>query len=347
MKAGLVKENAEIFVEGAQRRYPELPLKEEPVEIVDMLIPVVKENRVLIEVEACGVCYTDIDIIEGRVRCKLPVVPGHQIVGRVVEAGKGVEHIIGKRVGVAWIGKTCNSCEFCKRGLENLCVDFKATGCDLDGGYAEYTVAFTEYVYELPKAIEAEKLAPLLCAGSIGYRAFRLAGVFDGARVGLFGFGSSAHIVIQIIRRLYPSAEIHVFSRGAEHRELAKRLGADWTGHPSENPPRKLHIAIDFTPVGETVARALELLEKGGRLVINAIRKQTPVLLDYAKHLWEEKEVKSAANVTREDVKKFIELYTKYGIETHVQTYRLEEVNKALRDLKAAQIRGAPVLKIR
>ena len=347
MKAGLVREHAEILVEGAPRRYPELPLKEEPVEITEAPTPAVKEDQVLIEVEVCGVCYTDIDIIESRVKCKLPIIPGHQIVGRVAEAGYSAEHLIGKRVGVAWIGKACGSCEFCKRGLENLCMDFKATGCDFDGGYAEYVAAFAEYVYELPESVEAEKLAPLLCAGSIGYRAYRLAEVFDGARVGLFGFGSSAHIVIQIIRRLHPSTEIYVFSRGAEHRELAKRLGADWVGHPSENPPRRLHIAIDFTPVGETVARALELLNKGGRLVINAIRKQTPVLLDYAKHLWEEKEVKSVANVAREDVKQFIEFYTRHGIETHVQVYKLSEANKALRDLKVARTRGAPVLKIR
>jgi propanol-preferring alcohol dehydrogenase len=347
LKAGLVNENAEIFVEGAPRRYQGLPIKENPVDIVDIPIPTVKRSQVLIEVEACGVCYTDIDIIEGRVKCKLPVIPGHQIVGKVIESDKGIEHIMGKRVGVAWIGQTCGSCEYCKRGLENLCTSFKATGCDFDGGYAEYTTAFIDYVYELPKSVEPEKLAPLLCAGSVGYRAYRLAEIFDGARVGLFGFGSSAHIIIQVIRRLHPSTEIYVFSRGAEHRELAKRLGADWVGQPSENPQKRLHIAIDFTPVGETVTRALELLDRGGRLIINTIRKQTPILLDYAKHLWEEREVKSVANVTREDVKEFIKYYARYGIETHIHIYKLEEVNKALRDLKAARTRGTPVLKIK
>jgi propanol-preferring alcohol dehydrogenase len=347
LKAAVLKELAEIYVEGAPRRYQNLPLKENPLEIEDVPIPAVGAGQVLIEVEACGVCYTDIDIIEGRVKCKLPLIPGHQIIGRVVEAGKGWDNLVGERVGVAWIAHTCGKCEYCRRGLENLCREFKATGCDVDGGYAEYAVAYGDYVYRLPKNVEAVKLAPLMCAGSVGFRAYRLARIFDGARVGLFGFGASAHIVIQVIRKLHPSSEIYVFSRSPEHRELAKKLGADWVGHPSESPPKKLDVAIDFTPVGETIARALELLDRGGRLVINAIRKQTPAVLDYATHLWEEKEVKSVANVTRDDVKSFIDFYVRYGVETHVQIYRLEEVNKALRDLKAARISGAPVLKIR
>jgi len=347
LRAGVVKELAEISVEGLQRRHPELPLKEVPVEVVEVPAPVPGRGQVLIAVEACGVCYTDIDIIEGRVRCKLPLIPGHQVVGRVVEVGDEVlDRAPGDRVGVAWIAWTCGSCEQCAKGSENLCASFRATGCDVDGGYAEYAVAYADYTYKLPVGAEAERLAPLMCAGSIGWRAYKLAGVYDGARVGLFGFGSSAHIVIQVIRRLSPSAEVYVFSRSAEHRELATRLGADWAGHPSESPPRRLNVAIDFTPVGETVSRALELLDRGGRLVINAIRKQTPVILDYARHLWEEKEVKSVANVTREDVRGFVEFYSKYGVETHVQVYRLEEVNDALRDLKAARVRGAPVLKI-
>ena len=348
MRAGVVKELAEVLVEGLQRRCPELPLKEDAVEVVEVPTPAPDRGQVLIAVEACGVCYTDIDIIEGRVRCKLPLIPGHQVVGRVVEVGEGVLDLApGDRVGVAGIAWTCGCCEQCARGRENLCSSFKATGCDVDGGYAEYAVAYSEYAYKLPTGVEAEKLAPLMCAGSIGWRAYKLAGVHDGARVGLFGFGSSAHIVIQVIRRLNPSAEVYVFSRSPEHRELAERLGADWTGHPSESPPRKLNAAIDFTPVGETVSRALELLEGGGRLVVNAIRKQTPIVLDYAKHLWKEREVKSVANVTREDVREFVEFYSKHGVETHVQVYALEEVNKALRDLKAARVRGAPVLRIR
>jgi propanol-preferring alcohol dehydrogenase len=346
LKAGIVRENAEIFVEGFARRYPWLPLKEDPVGVSEVPMPAPGKGQVLIEVEACGVCYTDIDIIEGRLKCKLPLIPGHQIVGKVVEA-VGVDGLVGERVGVAWIGHTCGSCEYCRRGLENLCSSFKSTGCDFDGGYAEYTVAYGDYVYRLPGNVEAARLAPLMCAGSVGFRAYRLAGIYDGARVGLFGFGASAHIVIQVIRKLHPSSEIYVFSRSEEHRELAKRLGADWAGAPSEDPPRRLNFALDFTPVGETIPRAMELLDKGGRLVINAIRKQTPVVLDYARHIWEEREIKSVANVSREDVKRFIDFYARYGAETHVQVYRLDDVNRALRDLKAAKIRGAPVLKVR
>ncbi|NAZ14441.1 MAG: zinc-binding alcohol dehydrogenase family protein [Desulfurococcales archaeon] len=347
MKAAVLKEHAEIFVEGLSRRYPDLPLKEDPLEIIDMPLPTLEKNKILIEIEACGVCYTDIDIIEGRVRCKLPLVLGHQIVGRIVDTWRGHEDLVGERVGVAWIGWSCGSCEYCRRGLENLCRSYKATGCDFDGGYAEYTTAYVDYIYRLPKDVDGVKLAPLMCAGSIGYRAYKLANISEGSRVGLFGFGSSAHIVIQIIRRLHPSTEIYVFSRGAEHRDLAKKLGADWTGHPSEDPPKKINVAIDFTPVGETISRALELMDRGGRLVINAIRKQTPVLLDYTRHLWEEKEIKSVANVTRDDVRNFIDFYVKNRIETHIQIYRLEDVNRALKDLKAARTKGSPVLKIR
>jgi propanol-preferring alcohol dehydrogenase len=348
VKAGVVRELAEIYVEGSPRRYPELPLKENPVVVTDVPTPVPGSGQVLVAVEACGVCYTDIDIIEGRVKCKLPVIPGHQVVGRVVELGGGVGGVVtGDRVGVAWIAWSCGVCEHCVRGYENLCVNFKATGCDLDGGYAEYTVAYADYTYKLPGSIEAEKLAPLMCAGSIGWRAYKLANIRDGYRVGLFGFGSSAHIVIQVIKKLHPSVEVYVFTRSREHAELAEKLGADWVGYPSETPPRRVNVAIDFTPVGETVRRALELLERGGRLVINAIRKQTPVVLDYAEHLWMEREVKSVANVTRSDVKEFIEFYAKYGIDAHVQVYRLEDVNAALRDLKAARTKGAPVLRIK
>jgi propanol-preferring alcohol dehydrogenase len=347
LKAALLREIAEIKTEDGSRKYPELQWREEPLDIVDISNPMVLKNQVLIHVESCGVCYTDIDIVEGRVKCRLPIVLGHQIVGRVAEVGGDVYGVsIGDRVGVAWIGWSCGKCSYCLNGFENLCYGFKATGCDLDGGYAEYTVAFASYIYMLPNNVEAEKLAPLMCAGSIGYRAYRLADIPDGARVGLFGFGSSAHIVIQIIRALKPSVEIYVFSRGLEHRELAKRLGADWVGHPSEDPPKKINRAIDFTPIGETVARAMELLDRGGKLIVNAIRKQTPITLDYAKHLWEEKEVRSVANVTRSDVRGFIEFVKSHSIEIHVQSYRLEEANKALRDLKAAKTKGAPVLKI-
>ncbi|MEM1528824.1 MAG: zinc-binding alcohol dehydrogenase family protein [Desulfurococcaceae archaeon] len=347
VKAAVLYKNAEIFVEGLPRRSMELPLKEDPLTLTDLDTPAPSNNQVLVRVEACGVCYTDIDIIEGRIKCKLPIIPGHQVIGKVVEAPKTISRIApGDRVGIAWIAWTCSNCDFCKRGLENLCVDFKATGCHIDGGYAEYTTAYLDYVYRAPVNVNSVKLAPLMCAGAVGYRALRLTNMSNGLRLGLFGFGASAHIIIQVVRRLYPDAEIYVFSRSSEHRELARRLGADWTGHPQEDPPARLDRAIDFTPVGETVKRALELLNRGGRLVINVIRKQTPVNLVYENHLWEEKEIKSVANVTRRDIEELLRLAAEVPIDIHVEEYELEGVNIALRNLKSARIKGSAVLRI-
>ncbi|MEM1713114.1 MAG: zinc-binding alcohol dehydrogenase family protein [Desulfurococcaceae archaeon] len=347
MKAAVLYENAEIKVENLPRRIPDLPWKQNPLDIVEVDTPEPKENQVLIRVEACGVCYTDIDIIEGRVKCKIPVIPGHQIIGRIEEVSKNQDqYVVKSRVGVAWIAKTCGTCEYCRRNEENLCVDFKATGCHMDGGYAEYVVAYKDYVYEAPGNVEAAKLAPLLCAGSVGYRGLKLADVKGGMRLGLFGFGSSAHIIIQIVRKLYPDVEIYVFTRSQEHKDLAMKLGADWTGSPQEDPPRKLDRAIDFTPIGETVVRALELLKPGGRLVVNVIRKQTPIQLTYDRHLWLEKEVKSVANVTRRDVKELLQLAGRVPIEVHVEEYGLIDVNKALRALKSAKVKGSVVLKL-
>jgi len=347
LKAAVLRENAEVFVEGLPRVYPELPLKPNPLEVVDVEAPSPGPGQVLIRVEACGVCYTDLDTVEERLKCKLPVILGHQVVGRVVEAaGPTTRVAVGDRVGVAWIAWTCGVCEFCRRGLENLCANFKGTGCHVDGGYAEYMVAYADYVYRLPGGVDPVKLAPLMCAGAVGYRALKLAQMSSGLRLGLFGFGASAHIVIQVARKLYPDAEVYVFSRSPAHREMARKLGADWTGHPQEDPPRRLDRAIDFTPVGETIARALELLNRGGRLVVNVIRKQTPVNLVYDKHLWEEKEVKSVANVTRRDVEELVEVVARYPVEVSVEEYRLEEANTALRNLKAARVKGSAVLRI-
>lgn len=347
MKAAVLYNNSEIFVEGQSRRYLDIPQRTDPLVITDLDVPVPRENQVLIRVQACGVCYTDIDIIERRISCKLPLILGHQVIGTVVETPPHVNKLsTGDRVGIAWIADTCGSCTYCKRGLENLCVDFKATGCNVDGGYAEYTIANVNYVYKLPSNIDPIKLAPLMCAGAVGYRALKLAEMFSGMRLGLFGFGASAHLVIQIARGLYPDAEIYVFSRSQEHRDLAKKLGADWTGHPLETPPKKLDRAIDFTPVGEIITRALELLNPGGKLVVNVIRKQTQINLNYEKHLWEEKEIKSVANVTRRDVMELIEVVSNIPVEINVEEYRLVDVNIALRNLKAAKVKGSAVLRI-
>lgn len=344
MKAAVLYEHAEIDV-GGPRRYPWLPLKRDPLELADRDVPAYGPGQLLLRVKACGVCYTDVDTVEGRVECPLPRVPGHQIVG-VVEGAGDAGFKKGDRVGVAWIAGSCGSCSFCTSGQENLCHSFQATGCHVDGGYQEYTVVRAGYAYRIPGAFGDYEAAPLLCAGAVGYRALKLTGMMDGLRLGLFGFGSSAHIVIQVARHLYPSSEIYVFTRSEEHRELAAALGADWAGAPSDEPPRRLDKAIDFTPVGETVARALELLERGGRLVVNVIRKQTPVALDYSKHLWMEKEVKTVANVTRSDVKELLDVAARVPVKPSVKLYKLEDANEALRDLKAARVKGSPVLAV-
>ncbi|MEM0371845.1 MAG: zinc-binding alcohol dehydrogenase family protein [Ignisphaera sp.] len=347
MKAAVLRNNVEIKAEEYSRRYPELPWVEEPLSIDDVDDPYINFNQALVKVAVCGVCYTDIDIIEGRVRCKLPVILGHQIVGKVVDIGKNVYgYNIGDKVGIAWIGHTCNKCFYCKSGQENLCEEFKATGCNIDGGYAEYVAVYSNYMYHVPRNLDDEYVAPLMCAGAVGYRALKLVQMIDGLRLGLFGFGSSAHIVMQIARKLYPSSEIYVFTRSDHHKDLAKKLGADWVGSPYEDPPKKINRAIDFTPVGETIARALEVLDRGGKLVVNVIRKQSSINLDYLKHVWQEKELKSVANVTRADVKELLEIVKLYPINIHIQIYTLNDVNKALRDLKMAKIKGSPVLRI-
>lgn len=347
MKAAMLKKIVEIKVEEFDKRYKDIPWIDEPLSIDDVIEPAISSDQILVKVSACGVCYTDIDIVEGRVQCNLPVIPGHQIVGKVVDVGKNVENYnVGDKVGVAWIWHTCGHCFYCKTGYENLCENFIATGCHVNGGYAEYIAVYSGYAYKLPEKLSDEYIAPLMCAGAVGYRALKLAQMNDGLRLGLFGFGSSAHIIMQIARKLYPSSEIYVFTRSEHHKNLAKKLGADWVGAPQDNPPKKLDRAIDFTPVGETIARALEVLNRGGRLVVNVIRKQTNINLDYAKHVWQEKEIKSVTNVTRIDVKNLLEITNTHSLDIHIQIYTLDEVNKALKDLKAARVKGSPVLKI-
>jgi propanol-preferring alcohol dehydrogenase len=276
----------------------------------------------------------------------LPVIPGHQIVGRVSASGKGANRFkIGDRVGIAWINSACGKCHFCLAGNENLCADFKGTGCQADGGYAEYTIVNEKFAYPIPPKFSDAQAAPLLCAGAIGYRDLQLSGIKPGQTLGLFGFGSSAHIVIQLAK--YQGCYVFVFTRGAEHRRLARELGADWTGAPEENAPRKVDCAVDFTPVGETIPLALNALEKSGRLVIAVIRKNTLVPpMDYAQLLWNEKEIKSVANITRRDVEEFLPLAAKIPIISKVQEFNLNQANEALLSLKQGNVRAAAVLRI-
>jgi propanol-preferring alcohol dehydrogenase len=324
----------------------------QPLAWVELPNPVPGDREVLIKVSVCGVCHTELDEIEGRTPPpNLPVVPGHQVVGSIAAVGKQVSAFkAGDRVGVAWIFSACGECKFCRAGNENLCPDFCATGRDANGGYAEYMTAPDRFVYPIPAAFSDAEAAPLLCAGAIGYRSLRLAGLMDGGRLGLTGFGASGHLVLKMARYRFPRSEIYVFARSAEERRFALALGAAWAGESDRLAPHKLDAVIDTTPAWAPVVSALANLEAGGRLVINAIRKeddkQNLLAIDYAAHLWREKEIKSVANITRRDVGEFLELAADMRLTPEIQLYPLEEANRALAELKAGRIRGAKVLQV-
>jgi len=324
-----------------------------PLDLVDLPIPVPQDREILVKVSVCGVCHTELDEIEGRTPPeRFPIILGHQIIGRVEQQGREVDRFrIGDRVGIAWIHQACGICTFCRGGRENLCAEFKATGRDANGGYAEYTTVPADFAYPIPEVFSDGEAAPLLCAGAIGYRSLRLTGMEDGDTLGLLGFGASAHLVLKMVRHRYPLSRVLVFSRSQAEREFAKELGAFWAGDFGEEPPVKLMRALDTTPVWQPIVEALQNLERGGRLVINAIRKEgvdkeALLQLDYARHLWLEKEIKSVANVSRQDVAEFLALAAEIPIKPEFQEYRLEEANKALLELKKRKIRGAKVLRI-
>jgi propanol-preferring alcohol dehydrogenase len=322
-----------------------------PLEPEEVPNPEPAKGEVLLKVRACGVCHTELDEIEGRTRPpRLPVIPGHQVVGRVVDLGAGVARFrIGDRVGVAWINSTCGTCRFCLSGQENLCPAFLATGRDVDGGYAEYMTVSQDFAYSIPEVFSDVEAAPLLCAGAIGYRSLNLTGLRDGQRLGLTGFGASGHLVLLMVRHKFPKTRVYVFARAEKEQEFARELGAVWTGAPDDESPEKLDAVIDTTPVWKPVVEALHNLDAGGRLVVNAIRKENfdqdcLLKLDYPTHLWMEKEIKSVANVTRADVAEFLKLAAEIPIRPEVELYPLEEANRALVDIKERRIRGAKVL---
>ncbi|MBM3331474.1 zinc-dependent alcohol dehydrogenase family protein [candidate division WOR-3 bacterium] len=357
-------------------------LEDAPLELRDVPQPVPRAGEILIRVSACGVCHTELDEIEGRTPPpKLPMIPGHQVVGRVVAVRESQDGDSprrsearrdpvqtprfrpGDRVGVAWIYSACGKCAFCLSGQENLCPDFRATGRDANGGYAEYMTVPEGFAYPIPDSITDTETAPLLCAGAVGYRSLRLAGFGSaqdsgssalGARrsaLGLTGFGASGHLVLKTVRYQYPETRVYVFARSREEQTFARELGATWAGDTSDRPPELLDAIIDTTPVWSTVVAALGNLKPGGRLVINAIRKEETdkaalLGLDYAKQLWMEKEIKSVANVARKDVGEFLALAARIPIRPEVQEYRLEDANQALLELKQRKIRGAKVLRI-
>lgn len=323
-----------------------------PLSEADLPIPHPAHGTVLIRITTCGVCHTELDEIEGRMPIKLPVVPGHQAVGHVVKVGSGVTRLhIGDRVGVAWIFGSCGHCPYCLRGEENLCAAFQATGRDAHGGYAQYMVVAEDFTHPIPAQMDDVTVAPLLCAGAIGYRSLRLTGLADGQALGLTGFGASGHLVLKLVRHTMPNTPVHVFARSEQEQQFARDLGAVWAGHTMDTPPQKLQGIIDTTPAWKPVVAALAHLAPGGRLVINAIRKQRKdqealLGIDYARHLWMEKEIKSVANVARRDVREFLALAAQIPIKPQVQTYPLTSANQALMELKQGRIHGAKVLVI-
>jgi len=324
-----------------------------PLELVNIPKPVPGANEVLIKISACGVCHTELDEIEGRTPPpQLPIILGHQIVGRVVQNGPHAHRFqIGDRVGVAWINSACGHCVRCKSGDENLCDKFSATGRDVQGGYAEFVTVLEDFAYAIPDRYADSQAAPLLCAGAVGYRSLHLSGIKDGFTLGLTGFGASAHLVLNMVVHKFPNSRVFVFARSRKERDFARELGAHWAGDTESAAPEKLDCIIDTTPAWKPVVEALDNLKSGGRLVINAIRKEETdknslLKIDYATHLWMEKEIKSVANVARRDVQKFLMLAAEIPILPAIQEFRLEDANQALLELKERKIRGAKVLKV-
>lgn len=335
------------------KRVSDLKLNRFPLDLVDIPLPIPQDYEVRIKVSVCGVCHTELDEIEGRLApIAFPVVPGHQVVGIVDKLGPGTSKFKkGDRVGVAWIHSACGRCSFCLEGRENLCHQFMATGKDANGGYAEYMTVGEKYAHSIPDCFSDIQAAPLLCAGAIGYRAVQLAQIKNGDRVGLTGFGASAHLVLKMLRFSNPNTKIFVFARKKEEQAFARVLGAVWAGYTSNSSPEKLDSVIDTTPAWKPIVEALSNLKKGGRLVINAIRKEEMdkdylQKLNYQDHLWMEKEIKSVSNLTVKDIEDFLALAAKASIDPKVVVYPLEEANTALLDLKERHIKGAKVLKI-
>lgn len=318
------------------------PISQRPLRIADTADPAIKPGHVLLRVRACGVCRTDLHIVEGELPPKeSAMIPGHQIVGDVVD-GATTDLPLGSRVGVSWLGGTDGTCFYCKRGMENLCDSPTFTGYSVPGGYAEYALARADFVVPLPAALDDLHAAPLLCAGIIGFRSLRVAGVEAGERVGLFGFGASAHLAIAVLRSW--KCEVYVSTRGKSHRELAASLGAHWVGSETEKPPVELDRAITFAPSGDVVIAALGSLRKGGVVAINAIHLDHIPQFDYDRLLWGERQLRSVANMTRVDARDFIELAAQIHLKARVTTFPLDQANEALLAVKSDAIDGAAVI---
>ncbi len=333
------------------KKISDLRKERHPLELVEVPPPTAAADEIVIRVGACGVCHTELDEIEGRTPPPVfPVIPGHQVVGRVVETGSGVTRWrLGDRVGVGWIHSACGRCPWCLSDRENLCPEFRATGRDAHGGYGEYMKVREDFAVPIPAVFSDGEAAPLLCAGAVGYRSLCLTGLQDGQLLGLTGFGASGHLVLKMVRHRFPAVGVFVFARSEAERLFARELGAAWAGDTEETPPEKLDAIIDTTPAWRPVLAALEKLKSGGRLVINAIRKedgdrQRLLELDYSRHLWLEKQLFTVANVTRQDIRECLDLAAAVPLRPEYREYPLWEANLALMELKERKIRGAKVL---
>ena len=318
------------------------PISERPLQIAEVANPRVRSGHVLLRVRACGVCRTDLHIVEGDLPPKqLRIIPGHQIVGEVIDGGTA-EIPLGTRVGVSWLGGTDGTCPYCQKGLENLCDSAIFTGYNAAGGYAEYSFARSDFVFPLPDALDDLHAAPLLCAGIIGFRSLRVAGVEPGERVGLFGFGASAHLAIAVLQAW--KCEVYVSTRGKSHRELAESLGATWVGSEVEKPPVQLDRAVTFAPSGDVVIAALSSLRKAGIVAINAIHLDRVPQFDYDSLLWGERQIRSVANMTRADARDFLSLAAQIGLRPKVTVFPLDQANEALLAVKQDAVDGAAVI---
>jgi propanol-preferring alcohol dehydrogenase len=320
--------------------------EEKPLELRELPVPEAGPEDILIKIKCCGVCHTDLHIVEHELpEARLPLVPGHEVIGTVAGMGKKAGRFkAGQRIGAAWLRSTCGKCRFCLSGRENLCESARFNGYHADGGYAEYMIVGEKYAYAVPDGFSDEKAAPLLCAGIVGYRALVLSEIGRGGVLGLYGFGGSAHIAIQVAK--HRGAKVFVFTRSAKHQQLARELGADWVGTAKDEPPAKLTSAILFAPVGGLYIDALRVMDRGGTVVSAGIHMSPIPELDYDRYLYHERKMISVANATRQDGEDLLKLAAKIPIRTTVQTYPLEAANEALRDLRAGQLSAAAVLKI-
>jgi propanol-preferring alcohol dehydrogenase len=326
-------------------RRPDL-IENNPLEPAELERPRIKSDEILVKINVCGICHTDLHTVEGELELpKKPLVPGHQVVGVVEESGSEVTRFkVGSRAGMAWLYSACGKCRYCLADKENLCENARFTGYHVNGGYAQYAVISQDFAYPIPEGFSDEQAAPLLCGGIIGYRSLRLSEIKPHGVLGFYGFGNSAHVAIQVA--IHWGCEVFVFTRSRKHRQHAESLGAVWTGTSKDKAPKKLDSAIIFAPAGELVPDALEALEKGGTLALAGIYMTPIPEMDYAKHLYHERTVRSVANATRRDGEELLQLAAEIPIQTTTTAFPLKEANKALQLLKSSKIDGAGVLKI-